>query len=158
MDKNKGEIKHKIGWCSNCGWVHDTVRPYTMVEDGHTTIKSICSKCRKKDREDERLIICACCGLVRGDTIYPTTVERLVFEEINSCNFIVPLCKKCRETKPHEEIREQLKLDNSICNDCQDRFKCWTGKHDKPAESYKRSGDPLKFHRNPKVGSKRRWF
>jgi|GEM_PF-5558937 hypothetical protein len=154
-DGNK-PIKHRIGWCSVCGFVHENVRPYTMVEHGYIVIKPICESCRKKERERSRMVVCAICGLVKGDNLYATTVERLTFEGVNTCNFIVPLCKDCR-SKPHSEIREKLNLEvENICGSCPDRFKCYTAQHEKPEESRLYEQDPQKFHRNPKI-TKRFW-
>lgn len=150
----KGAIKHKIGWCSLCGFVHETVRPYTMVEDGKVVIKPICASCRKNERERERMVLCACCGLVKGTNLFPTTIERLAFDDVNTCNFIVPLCKGCRE-KPHSEAREKLNLTAlTICETCPDRFKCYTSKHEKPVDSQVFEQDPQRFHRNPKLEKK----
>ena len=152
----KGAIKHKIGWCSICGFVHDTVRPYTMVEKGITVIKPICAPCRKNERERERMVLCACCGLVQGTNLFPTTIERLVFEGDNTCNFIVPLCKECRGM-PHSEVREKLNLEvTRICETCPDRFKCYTSRHEEATESRVFQQDPQKFHRNTKI-TKRFW-
>jgi len=149
-------IKHKIGYCSFCGFTHDTVRPYTMTEGDHIIIKPICTSCRKKEREKNRLVLCACCGLVKGTNLFPTTIERLTFEGVNTCNFIVPLCKECRE-KPHSEIRSKLNLEvTSICGTCPDRFKCYTSQHEIATESQVYQQDPQRLHRNPKV-TKRFW-
>ena len=154
--ETKGAIKHKIGWCSICGFVHETVRPYTMVEHGKIVIKPICASCRRKERERERMVLCACCGLVKGTNLFPTTVERLTFEGVNTCNFIVPLCKECR-AKPHSEVRNKLNLEvTSICETCPDRFKCYTSQHERPEESRVFQQDPQKLHRNAKV-TKRWW-
>ena len=149
-------IKHKVSYCNFCGFTHDTVRPYTMTEGDHITIKAICSSCRKKEREKSRLVFCANCGLVRGETLYPTTIERLIFDEVNTCNFIILLCKECR-AKPHSEVRNKLNLEvSSICETCPDRFKCYTSQHEGATESLVFQQDSLKFHRNTKV-TKRWW-
>jgi len=158
LDENRKQkrAKHKIGWCANCGFVHGLVKPYTMVENGHIVIKPICTQCRTAERERERMVVCAVCGLKKGEELFPTTIERLTFDEVNTCNFIVPLCKECRQ-KPHSEIREQLnaRLQN-MCEKCPDRFKCYTAKHGEPTESI---ADKQGFHRNPKINRRnRRWW
>lgn len=150
-EKKKKTIKHKIGWCFVCGPVHVMVRPYTMVEDGITVIKPICTSCRKKERERERMVICAYCGLTKGANLFPTTIERLTFEETNTCNFIVPLCGECKG-KPHSEIRAKLNIDiPTFCETCPDRFTCYTSQHGKPAESKVFTQDPQGFHRNERT-------
>jgi len=103
------------------------------------------------------MVVCAVCGLIKGDNLYATTVERLSFEGVNTCNFIVLLCKECRG-KPHAEIREKLNLEvEKLCETCPDRFKCYTSQHGQPEESRKYEQDPLGFHRNPKASTKRFW-
>jgi len=147
----KGTIKHKVGWCSFCGFVHEMVRPYSMVENGKLVLRPICPTCRKKERERERIVICAVCGETKGDNLFPTTVERLTFDEVNTCNFIIPLCKECKQ-KPHSEIREQLNAQiTAICNSCIDRFKCFTVAHEEAPESRVFEQDPQKLQRNVKL-------
>jgi len=155
QDSNKKQrAKHKIGWCSNCGFVHGIVKPYTMVENGHIVIKPICTQCRAKERERERMIVCAVCGLKKGEELFPTTIERLTFDGVNTCNFIVTLCKECRQ-KPHAEIRKQLNARmQNMCEECSDRFKCYTAKHGRPVESIP---DRRGFHMNPRI-KKRKWW
>ena len=128
--KSTTTIKHKIGYCGICGFTHGTVRPYVMVEDGRVIIKPICSACRKLERDRERVVECACCGIVKGTNLYPTTILRLVFDGTNTCNFIVPLCKECKE-RPLSEIRKRLNLMlSNICESCPDRFNCYTTQHE----------------------------
>lgn len=129
--KGYSPIKHKIGFCSICNeFVHNTVKPYTMVENGTIVIKPICADCRKLEREKTRMVFCACCGLVRGTNLYPTTITRLTFDGVNTCSFIVPLCKKCRE-KSVEQVRKELNFKLSeVCKTCTDRFRCYTSRHE----------------------------
>lgn len=153
MSDNK--IKHRIGWCYNCGFVHDNVRPYTVVENGITIIRPICEKCRKKERENQRMVHCAICGLVKGTMLYATTIERLVFEGQHTCNFIVALCEDCRKNRKHSEILKKLNpIVEKLCASCEDRFKCYTSTHDKPDDSRVFEQDPLHFQRNQKLNRK----
>jgi hypothetical protein len=133
LGSDKKPIKHKVGWCANCGYVHDNVRQFTFAENGVTVIKPLCRKCRTAEAV-KRQVVCAFCGVKNGSMLYPTTVERLQFDGSNTCNFIVLLCEECK-TKPHTTLRETL---NSVdvCKECGDRFKCYTSQHDKPRDSH----------------------
>lgn len=145
--------QHKIGFCSVCGFTHEKVRLYLMAEYNSIVIKPICTSCRKYEREEERLVFCAYCGLVKGKNLYFTTIERLIFEEENTCNFNIPLCEECRKL-PHYKIREKLNLEfSNICGSCSDRFKCFTSQHREPCNS---ALDLNGFHVNPKT--KRQWL
>lgn len=148
LQKEK-HIKHKIGWCANCGWVHGIVKAYMFTEQGHNIIKTLCPKCREKDRTADRLILCAVCGQKQGATLYPVTIEKLNFDEENTCNMLVPLCEACRQ-KSHSEIRSKLGIID-MCETCNDRFSCYTCQHGKPLESRlaSRYGGGIKgFHKN----------
>jgi len=148
--------KHRIGWCVNCGFVHENVRAYTMVEDGVTVIKPICDKCRKEERQRSRMVYCTLCGLVKGENLFPTTVERLQFNTNSTCNFVIPLCRECKN-RPHSEIRQLLNKEiREICTTCQDRFKCYTTQHEEPRDSKVFSQDPQKMQRNTRT-TKRFW-
>lgn len=153
MEYNKEKtIKHKLGWCSNCGWVHGVVKAHMFIEDGHDIIKTLCPKCREHDKTADRYIICAVCGKIKGGNLYPVTVETLQFDDKHTCNMLIPLCETCRQ-KPHSEIRTLIKKPD-MCGDCPDRFLCYTSTHQEPAESMVdwRRG---KFQKN--MRDRRRW-
>lgn len=154
QDAKEKRIKHKLGWCSQCGWVHGIVKAYTFTENGHNIIKTLCPKCREKDRTAYRLILCAACGQKQGATLFPVTVERLNFDEQNTCNMLVPLCEQCRQ-KPHSEIRMVLKVPD-MCGSCADRFSCYTSQHGKPPESQIAYRGKREFQKNARMG-RGRW-
>ncbi len=151
-EEKKKRTSHKVGWCSTCGWVHGLVKPYTFTENGQTVIKTLCSACREKDRVEQRMVLCAICGLVRGDTLYPVAIETLTFDEESNCNMFLPLCYECRQ-KPHSQIRQEIKMVFDICNTCEHRYTCFTSQHGQPMDSTRGYGyrKPLgrdTFHKN----------
>ena len=138
MNRTAPSVKHKIGLCSICGWTHDVIKPYAIEENGKTVIRSICRSCRKNSK---RQVLCAVCGLKDGINLFPTTIERLIFDEENTCNIVVSLCEECKKL-PHSELLKKINVPN-MCDTCESRILCYTSKHDKPAdsiESYKGTG------------------
>jgi hypothetical protein len=126
----KQAVKHIVFWCSNCGFTHNEVKPKNVVIDGETICKPLCSECRK---DKEWYVECFICGKVKGHTVFPTTVKHLTFDNQetgmmeSSCNVVVPLCPKCKESYS-SSAKVVKKLDNieKICLDCPERFKCLT--------------------------------
>jgi len=139
-DQNK-ITRHKIVLCSNCGFTHTNVKPYATVDmrgnNAVMVIKALCPECRKEQLKNEtRLVNCAYCGLTKGEKLHPTLIERRVFDGQNTCNFFIQLCDDCKKI-PHNIIREKLdKQLQSLCNSCDDRFKCFTAQHTAPMKSY----------------------
>ncbi len=146
ISQKEKHIKHKIGWCSTCGWVHGIVKAYMFTENGHNIVKTLCPKCREKDRTAERYILCAVCGKKQGATLFPVTIEKLNFDDNNTCNMLVPLCEECRQ-KPHSEIRQKMEVPD-MCETCSDRFSCYTSKHDQPLDSRTSWRGKNNFHKN----------
>ncbi len=142
----KTGIKHKVGWCSVCGWVHGTVEQVSSVKDGVRTVKPLCLSCVKKL---EKKIVCAICGEIHGDNIFATVIERKSFDDTNTCNLVLLLCAKCRKI-PHDKILEKVEDGiQSMCDTCPDRFVCYTSQYGEPTPSMKdnRTG----FYKNPNV-------
>ncbi len=146
--EKKKRTSHKVGWCSVCGWVHGLVKPHTFIENGQTVVKTLCVTCRGKDRAEQRMVLCAVCGLVRGETLYPVAIETLTFDDNGSCNMFLPLCHTCRQ-KPHSQIRQEIKIPD-MCDTCEERYVCYTSQHGQPMDShkagYRKSLDT--FHKN----------
>lgn len=150
-EEKKKRTRHKVGWCSVCGWAHGIIKPYTFNENGQSIIKTLCSTCREKDRVEQRVVLCAVCGPVRGDTLYPVAIEILKFDDESSCNMFLPLCYTCRQ-KPHSQIRREIKIPD-MCNTCEERYTCFTSQHSEPDESIRSFwGERTagEFHKNAK--------
>jgi hypothetical protein len=141
-------LKHRISFCSNCGWIHGTV-DMIRSETGNTAlIHPLCKTCQSKF---SRQIVCHIYGSKPGQILYPTTVEQKRIEEdrpriqandVSACYIIVMLCNKCKML-PHKELRQKLKIPDTLCDSCSDRFKCYTLPNKPPENSVTDPGNPL---------------
>jgi len=130
-------IKHRIGHCSICGWVHGTIDRVRAESDGVVTVKSLCKTCQSKM---QREVVCSCCGRKSGDNLFPTIVERKRFEieggslpmifnlksKESACKLMVMLCAECKMFTQDILLRD-LAIPG-MCDSCADRFICFTTK------------------------------
>ena len=65
----KSVVKHKIGWCSNCGYVHGRLIKKRVVDTGQALVtRPLCKECDDKLMK-KRLVHCAFCGVTQGDNL-----------------------------------------------------------------------------------------
>jgi hypothetical protein len=117
---------HKIGYCQNCGWVHDIVERVRELQGDTLTIKALCHSCLAKLN---KVIICQNCGVSHGEQLLPVSILRKKLDGDHTCNLFLHLCQKCRKI-PHEELLKTIQLPGNICDTCKDKFTCYTNAQD----------------------------
>jgi len=130
-------VAHRVGYCQNCGWVHSEIQRVRAEEGDTLVIKALCSDCMKKYKHQ---VICNLCGRTKCDNLYPVSILRKVITQQQSCLIFLHLCAECRKIS-HEEILKRLKLPDTLCDSCKNRFECFTNKEQGSyRQSYQRDG------------------
>jgi len=144
---------HRVRYCASCGWTHTETSRVRVFEGNSAVIKALCSKCIK---EQPVHVLCDLCGRTKCDNLYPVTITRKVMANGNNCNLFLHLCVECRKI-PHHEILKRMTVPTEICDNCKDRFVCFTEKGGKPFNSEHKMGilDGKKqaIHKRVSVGS-----
>jgi len=122
------KVVHRIGYCTNCGWVHDKIQRVRVGEGDVSVVKPLCDKCVNHFKHQ---VICNLCGRTDCDNLYPVTIVRKTVNAWQSCSLFLHLCAECRKI-PHHEILKRLKLPDGICETCEERFVCFTTKSNLP--------------------------
>ena len=147
-----GIVVHRIGYCSNCGWVHRAVSRVRQIEEDsrgkYAVIKALCEDYQKGIRRE---VLCDLCGRKHGDNLYPVTLAKAQYGKKQFCAVFVHLCPECRML-PHKEVLNRLKPPN-LCEDCKGKFVCFTNIGTSPPPTMKTpariEGKSMTVHKSP---------
>lgn len=143
---------HKIGYCANCGWVHSKIirRVRTTEYNEQEKVAVIMPLCVDCIKEIDHQVMCNLCGRTKCDNLYPVSIIRKRGENGFTCKLFLHLCATCRKL-PHEEVLYRLNLPEGLCDNCKDRFTCFTNKTFPPPPSQKvfgiLQGEKTSFHK-----------
>lgn len=156
--KKADEINHTVAYCYNCGWVHGHIEIKRVQTENGIAHRTYCHDCLKKEVVYAECFLCGEKKIKKEqgkNGLYAVSIEVKRLEKdnqedrrmydgtmYNSCRMVVGLCWDCRQLS-HDKIRCKLAHDGNmptydkLCDNCTDKFICYTSQHLSPRDSRK---------------------